>query len=162
VQSASGYSGIKKRQKIPTEHLEQINFIESVDITTLDIELTSANPKFCKPVKFIKLDLEGAEYHALLGAKSILANARPVIIFEDGGKQSAETYSYNLSDLDTFFELHSYRIYDLFGRIFKMYNSSNIQHKPWYTIAVPKDNKHINDFIKNKLIHDILELKNSL
>lgn len=161
VISASGYSGIKKRQNIPKEHLNNIKIIDSIDITTLDNEISSGKQKNHKPVKFIKLDLEGGEYHAMQGAKKILANDRPVIIFEDGGRQSAETYSYNLSDFDTFFELYSYVTYDLFGRIFKMNNLKNIKHKPWYTIAVPNENMHVNEFIQNKLTQDIIQLKNS-
>ena len=158
VKSASGYSGIKKRKNIPKEHLNNIRIIDSIDLTTLDNEISSEKQKDHKPVKFIKLDLEGGEYDALLGAKRILANDRPIIIFEDGGKHSAEIYSYSLSDFDTFFEFYRYETYDLFGRIIKINNSSNINHKPWYTIAVPNENIRISEFIKNKLINYIIQL----
>jgi hypothetical protein len=37
-------------------------------------------------VDFIKLDLEGYEYRALLGAAETLERCRPIVMFEEKGK----------------------------------------------------------------------------
>lgn len=44
--------------------------------------LDSAVPFRQRPVSFAKLDVEGAEYHALMGMKEIIAQRRPVIALE--------------------------------------------------------------------------------
>ncbi len=76
VKELPAYSGLRKRSypKVKTK----VSTIE-VSTTRLDTIL----PKEYKP-DCIKLDIEGGEYYALLGAKLILKKHRPVIVMEFG------------------------------------------------------------------------------
>jgi len=53
--------------------------IDTVSLTTLDATLT---PRDLARLRLVKLDLEGAEYAALLGASRVLRDARPDILIE--------------------------------------------------------------------------------
>jgi hypothetical protein len=44
-------------------------------------------------VRFVKMDLEGGEFHALQGATSILRD-RPLVILENGRESAANLYRY--------------------------------------------------------------------
>lgn len=76
VKNAPAYSGLNKReyaQKQPD--IQEIN----VEIKRLD-DLIPENVK----IDFIKIDVEGAELGVLMGAKRIIEDNKPVIIFESG------------------------------------------------------------------------------
>lgn len=76
VKNAPAYSGLKKRKyNIQNPDIEEIN----VEIKTLD-ELIDSEIK----IDFIKIDVEGAEFGVLKGARQILKNSKPFIIFECG------------------------------------------------------------------------------
>jgi FkbM family methyltransferase len=78
VPSSTGYSGLKtERQRDISVPVEPI----TVPVETLDHLL----PSSCVP-RFIKIDVEGAEYHALLGGRQLLTRAKPLIIFEFGSQ----------------------------------------------------------------------------
>ena len=55
-------------------------------------------------VRFIKLDLEGGEYHALRGGQSLIGRNRPVIVFENGRATTAAEYGYTAEQFFSFFE----------------------------------------------------------
>jgi FkbM family methyltransferase len=67
-------------------------------------------------VRFLKLDIEGAEFDALRGARRILERDRPLIIFEHGSVESASRYNYNISEFRDFWDDLGYVVVDLFGR----------------------------------------------
>lgn len=71
-----------------------------------------------QPVRFIKLDLESGEFHALQGATELLRRQQPVIAMECGRTDSAKAAGYSKSDYFRFFEELGYRLLDLFGRPF--------------------------------------------
>lgn len=76
VLNAPAYSGIKKRKYSKKEvDIEQI----TVDTACLD-DLIPASA----PVKLIKIDVEGAEFRVLKGARRILSESKPLVIFEFG------------------------------------------------------------------------------
>jgi FkbM family methyltransferase len=80
VTNAAGYSGLRRRaydRKRP-----RLRTIE-VETTTLDAAL-GGEPR----LDFLKLDLEGGEHGALLGARAILTTRRPLVVFEAGVKSS--------------------------------------------------------------------------
>jgi len=76
VKNAPAYSGImKRRYDVKHPEIEEIN----VKLDLLD-HLVPEN----QVVKFIKIDVEGAEYGVLRGAKSILKKDKPFVVFEFG------------------------------------------------------------------------------
>lgn len=84
-------------------------------------------------VRFIKLDLEGAEFYALRGAMRILKRDRPLVVFEHGCRRSAERYNYNLEAYGAFWADLGYTVVDLFGR---PRNGDLLkQWFPWYLVA---------------------------
>lgn len=82
VENAPAYSGLRHRiYDIPDPKVNTIR----VETTTLDEALHSDHP-----IKFIKLDIEGGEYHALKGAVNTVRRWRPLIVFEAGWKSTGQ------------------------------------------------------------------------
>jgi FkbM family methyltransferase len=105
VKNALAYSGIKKRAyKLKDPDIEEI----TVALKTLD-EIIPSNEK----IRFVKIDVEGGELGVLKGAKRVLSENKPIIIFEFG-KGASEFYG---SSPDDIFKLlcteHGYHIYTL-------------------------------------------------
>lgn len=132
VEGDDAYSGLKERNGIPEHAAGSVKLIP-VDVTTLDQELSGR----AKPIRFVKMDLEGGEYHSLLGARRILNQDRPMIIFENGRESMAKTYGYRRSDWFRMFHQARYRVFDLFGRPF-LQSDWETPGIPWYSIAVPE------------------------
>jgi FkbM family methyltransferase len=88
-------------------------------------------------VKFIKLDIEGGEYHALLGAEKIVSRHKPVIVFENGGISAANRYHYLLVDFVNYFKRHEFMLFDIIGEKFSP-EFLITQHFVNNFIAVPK------------------------
>ncbi|MEM9573992.1 MAG: FkbM family methyltransferase [Pseudomonadota bacterium] len=86
-------------------------------------------------VGFIKLDVEGGEYHALLGAKDTLTRDRPLIVFENGGAATASVNGYEVSDFTGLFEMCGYEVYDFMGSQVgdAQFNAPDVF--PWYFLA---------------------------
>lgn len=69
-----GYSGLQRRQyDRPDPVLEEL----TVEVVRLD-DVIEAD----ESIAFIKLDIEGGEYHALRGALATICRCQPVIVFE--------------------------------------------------------------------------------
>jgi FkbM family methyltransferase len=76
VKNAPAYSGLKKRKyAIDNPEIEKIPVI----VKTLD-EVIDGNQK----IDLIKIDVEGAEFGVLKGAKNTIIKNKPIIIFECG------------------------------------------------------------------------------
>lgn len=91
VVSNPAYSGLRQRRyDRPHEKVREIQ----VETQLLD----SVVPEHV-PIRFIKIDVEGAELQVLRGASATIRNHRPVIVFEHGlggadyyGTQSGDVY----------------------------------------------------------------------
>jgi len=93
VKNAPAYSGLKRRKyDIENPKIEEIN----VEIKTLD-ELIPADVK----IHFIKIDVEGGEFGVMKGAKNLLKQNKPTILFECG-KGACDYYGTNPLDLYDF------------------------------------------------------------
>ncbi|MCW3032626.1 MAG: hypothetical protein QOK19_2713 [Solirubrobacteraceae bacterium] len=69
-----GWSGLRRSPEISDERGDP-EFID-VDVSTLDAEVGELGPTV------LKIDVEGAELGVLEGGRGVLAQARPVVIFE--------------------------------------------------------------------------------
>src|SRR5262245_58209822 len=111
VKGAPGYSGLRLRDDLPSGLKTSIATIE-VTVTTLDGLLANSRHR----VRFVKMDLEGGEYHALQGAASILKDHRPLVVFEHGAERAAKWYGYTRDDWFALFEGADLAVFDLLGR----------------------------------------------
>ncbi len=104
-----------------------------------------------KPIRFIKLDLESGDYHALLGATELLRRQKPVIALECGRADAAAVAGYSEDEFFGLFEQLEYHLYDLLGRPFtrddfvRPYTDRLVPH---YLIAVPGDVEHLVDRLR--------------
>lgn len=100
VNEAPGYSGLRERHYDMDVTTQRI----PVELRTLDSFLPEL-----PPVRFLKVDCEGAEAMVLRGARELLARDKPVVGFECG---DAALGSYDHTSGDLFDLLHAagYRI----------------------------------------------------
>lgn len=140
VCDSNGFSGIRQRTDIPaTWTVEQI----TVPTTTLDRTIPAD-----VPVSFIKIDVEGGDFHVMTGARRILEQHKPVVVFESGRQGSAELYGYTRDAFFEFFQAIDYRLYTFTGEVFDkhLWDADNVYWEVW---AVHKDSPHIAFFHNN-------------
>jgi len=90
VKNAPAYSGLHQRKyDISNPEIKEIN----VEMRVLD-ELIPEGEK----IDFLKVDVEGGEYHVLKGALRILRESKPVVVFEFG-LGASDYYGINPSDM---------------------------------------------------------------
>ncbi len=105
----------------------------TVALTRLDILVS-------QPIRFIKLDLEGGEFHALRGGLRLIAAQQPLIVFECGRIDGAVAYGYGADDFFNLFESSGYGLRTLFGDPFmrddweRRWNDRSVPH---YLAAAP-------------------------
>ena len=140
----NGWSGLRKRGDTP-EGLGSKMY--DVQVETLDSLVMQDNHR----VSFIKLDLEGGEFDALLGARNLLARDKPVIVFENALDESAALYDYTSIEFFDFFTKIGYQIYDLFGRKVSNFDFKENQPQPWEFILLPKGSSRLLFLIKLRI-----------
>ncbi len=90
VRNDPAYSGLRRRiYDRPDPDVTSI----VVATTTLDASIPPD-----QDITFIKIDIEGGEYHALKGAESTIRRTRPVIVFEAGAASTGQ-YGVTAGDL---------------------------------------------------------------
>jgi FkbM family methyltransferase len=95
VKNAPAYSGLNKR-KYAVENPE----IEEIDVTLKKLDdLIPADKK----ISLIKIDVEGAEFKVLQGAKQLIKRDLPVVIFECG-LGASDFYGTDPKEVFEFFE----------------------------------------------------------
>lgn len=118
--------------------LELVEGRHARQIEALQVQVIRADEAFAGvPLRFIKLDIEGAEFMALKGSERILREVRPVLEFEDGRGGSARTFGYEMADFYGYFESVDYAVLDLFGLPAGMPNLA--MQGPWNFYAVPRE-----------------------
>lgn len=105
VRSALAFSGIERRPDLPAD-------AEVVEIRVPAVRLDDMIPTD-RPVRLVKVDVEGAEGHVLRGAAGLLGRCRPWVLFEHGSASAA----YGMSTDDVFAELerHGLAVWTLTG-----------------------------------------------
>ncbi|GIV26687.1 MAG: hypothetical protein KatS3mg027_0501 [Bacteroidia bacterium] len=103
IKDNPAYSGLSKR-KFSEENADISPLV--VDVKRLD-EIIPENV----PIKFIKIDVEGAELKVLKGAEKIINHYHPYVAFEFG-LGGSDYYNTTASDMFHFFESKNYQLYD--------------------------------------------------
>lgn len=120
----------------PARHLAMSHQTIKVKLTTIDI-LFSLLPS---RLDFIKLDLEGAEYHALKGGLRTISRLRPFIVFEDGGPSIGALYGYSAAQFAAMVAALDYELCDALG---DRYTADNWmvrdRWRPHYSFATPRE-----------------------
>lgn len=101
VVNAPAYSGLRPRgYDRPDPVIEEL----TVQVETLDRIV----PLEMRPA-FIKIDIEGGEFHAMRGGLETIKRSRPVIVFE-AGKESTGRYGVSAEDLYDFLDRLGYKL----------------------------------------------------
>lgn len=128
VPDALALSSLKVRDNIATDHA----------MVPITVQMKTLDSLFgADSITFIKLDVEGAEFDVLRGARQLISRCRPAIAFEDGRGRSAELFGYTMEEFYGFFEAVSYSVFDLFG--LPVGTALNKTNGPWNFFAVPKE-----------------------
>jgi len=89
-------------------------------------------------VSYMKLDLEGGEFDAFLGADETISLSRPLIVSEFGGHKTASTYGFAEGDFFEFFEQKDYSLFDFFAQAYtrQTFNEEGVLPQ---IIAIPNE-----------------------
>jgi len=112
--------------------------IETVDKLFSDLKWTSCD--------FIKLDIENAEFPALVGSSKTMAKYRPIVVFENSPISAANLNGYSSADFFKFFDQLDYEIFDIFLNKFTQERWEKDARLPSYYVALPLENS----LFKNK------------
>jgi FkbM family methyltransferase len=99
VENAPAYSGLRQR----------LYDRPDVALKNIRVQVVRVDELVRHPVCLVKVDVEGGEYHALLGAERTIARYRPLIIFEAGARSTGQ-YGVTPRDFTSFFSRLGYRL----------------------------------------------------
>jgi FkbM family methyltransferase len=137
-----GYSGLLP-SKLPHSAEELGEATVTVQRAPLDLVIPRD-----RRVRFIKLDIEGGEYHAMLGARALITEHRPVMAFENGLERAAAQYGYTREDFFGFF--------NTLGYIPMFVSGHRLTHEYWERakrphffelVAVPRELERLGDWV---------------
>jgi FkbM family methyltransferase len=134
VTNEPGWSGLRPRAKRD----------KPVETSTIKVNVVTLDSIFARPhgePKFYKLDIEGAEFHALLGSRKVLLRWRPLLVFESGYNAVARQYGYSRGEWFAFFDSIGYAIRDRYGGEYDRHEWPR-PYQPWYTLAFPVDSTY--------------------
>jgi FkbM family methyltransferase len=136
---APWFSGMRERRYDSPTRVQRIE----VPVRKLDDEA-----RLMSRVDYIKIDTEGAEFYVLKGSTETMHRHRPVITFEFG-LASYKVYDIDPGEVYRFFQLHSYNLYDILGKLMideASFSLSSVNQQLWDYIAVPIEKT---DFVAN-------------
>lgn len=82
VENAPSYSGLKKRLYDRADPIIRPIVVQKATVDSL----LNADVR----VRFVKLDIEGGEYHALVGATRTITSSHPLIVFEASQRSTGQ------------------------------------------------------------------------
>jgi hypothetical protein len=124
----------------------------TVPVTTIDELLADEERK----VTFMKLDLEGGEFCALLGARQVISKHCPIIVFENGLEWTRRFWDYTQEEFFRFFDEIGYDVYELFLRKLTAKEWRNPNRWPWDFIGV-KQGSAAHDLVQETVYKFLLE-----
>jgi len=104
-----GLSGLRRRDILSSHKVRSFD----VRLNTIDRICSQATGN----IRFIKIDIEGAEYDALRGAEATIRRHQPVITFEHALGTPAD-FGYSIDELLAMWSGLGYNVYDFFGNSF--------------------------------------------
>ena len=120
-----GLSGLRLRPVIASDAFERIE----VETRTLDMLLPTD-----RPVRFVKIDIEGGEYDALRGSPALLAQ-QPLIAFEFDASAPSQ-FGFPEDALFVLLRSAGYAVHDIFG--FEVDSGAAMMNAVvWNFVAVP-------------------------
>lgn len=102
-----GFSGLRS----PVDRTKIRRY--QVRVVTLDHELADLDR-----IDLIKIDVEGAELHALRGGDATLVRHRPAVLFECGPSAQLQQFGHKRVDLFDFFSERSYDVYSMIDFVY--------------------------------------------
>jgi FkbM family methyltransferase len=99
VDNAPAFSGLRRR----------IYDRPDAKLSTIRVRVVRVDDLVTHPIALVKIDVEGGEYHALLGAERTISAFRPLVIFE-AGANAAGQYGVQPRDFTSFFDRLGYRV----------------------------------------------------
>jgi FkbM family methyltransferase len=102
----AGLSGLRYRSILDSHKVESFE----VRLTTIDRICSGAS----RQIRFIKIDIEGAEYDALRGARQTIERHQPLITFEHAMGTPGD-FGYAIEDMMAMWDSLGYSVYDFFG-----------------------------------------------
>ncbi len=129
VDDAPGHSGLRRKDSYPRGGAPR-------EITVKVVPLDGALPESLR-VQFIKADLEGGEFDALVGGRRILEDSRPVVVFESAIRADSRRYGYTVEEFFAYFENLEFDVCDILGVPFVPSHALNPY--PFYLVAFPAE-----------------------
>ncbi len=148
VPSLPGWSGLMQRTDLDLAIHTPKRIKVNVEI------LDSLIPWQENRIDFIKLDLEGGEFDAMVGARNILLSNRPYVVFENALDHTASLYNYTEKEFWDFFSSVGYSVIDFFGNRLKSFSFDNNQPQPWTFLAFPqeKDSQKVKNTVRKSVL----------
>lgn len=112
---------------------------ETVSIRTLDQYISE---KEISRLDLIKLDIEGAEYNALLGAKNILTMLRPILIFEIV-KSALQKNGIDIAEIEAFLDSLGYKTFSIDEATARLVPKCLFEMKDGNAVAMPSEKINI-------------------
>jgi FkbM family methyltransferase len=129
VANQPGLSSLAEREEADEYEVETFE----CRVTTIDALLGG----LARRVDFAKFDIEGAEFHAFLGAQRLFTEDRCPIVFEHH-TISASYFNYAPQEFARFFYEHGYKVSDFFGFTYET-PEDFADSEVWNYFAAPAD-----------------------
>jgi FkbM family methyltransferase len=103
---------------------------EGIAVDTISLDHVAACCANGRPVRFLKMDVEGAEYEALTSAERLLTEDQPVLWWESNGPTLALA-SHTIREVRELLESHGYKTFRVEGERWVYAPPDQIQPEAW-------------------------------
>ena len=105
-------------------------------LSVYTVPISSVIPRSIAPA-FIKIDIEGAEFPALVGAKDVMMRGGAIVVFEGRLATTAPQFGFSARDVEAFAKDIDYAMFDFFGNA--MAPGSETDGIGWNYVLCPND-----------------------
>ena len=130
--------GSKENAAIADEEREII-LIEGIRYDGLDLS----------GVRFLKSDLEGADFCALRGGAEMMRKYRPLVVFEMIANIHSEQYGFDYRNFEDYFKSIDYVVYDIHGTEYGLKQWNSAEEAPFAElVALPNESSLIEEWLR--------------